>query len=138
MKVITPQLASALDRTEVSNRSAPYVVAVVIRSLGHDPEDFSVNRESIRKARLQNRESAASNIRDEFNPQVPLTVHWDGKLLPDISPSAAHHKVERIAVMVSGKEVLKLLAVPKIPDSTGNSQAEAVCQTLQESESYVV
>ena len=34
--------------------------------------------------------------------------------------------------MVSGKGVLTLLVVLKILDSTGNSQAEGVCQTLQE------
>ena len=67
-----------------------------------------------------------------LNPQVPLNVHGDGKLLPDISPSSALHKVERIAVLVSGKGVLTLLVVLKILDSTGNSQAEGVCQTLQE------
>ena len=52
MKVVTAELVSALDITKVSNQNAPCVVAAPISSLGHDPKNYSVNKESIQQAKL--------------------------------------------------------------------------------------
>ena len=52
----------------------------------------------------------AKEIKESFAPDVPLTIHWNGKILSDTSGK----KVERIAIMVAGAGVKKLLAMPKI------------------------
>lgn len=36
--VMTPELSSALDRSNVSSRNAAYIVIAVAKSLGHDPK----------------------------------------------------------------------------------------------------
>ena len=61
-----------------------------------------------------------------LNPQVNLTVHWDSKLLPSILPCKAISKSERLAIVVSGKGIRKLLAVLAIENSTGLAQGDAV------------
>ncbi len=126
--IIGPELASALDRTKISDRNATYVLAAAAESLGHSLEDITLNKESIRTARRRHRETVANEIRVSFAPQVPLTVHWDGKMLPSLM---SKESVERLAVIVSGEGVMKLLGVPKIPDGTGESQAKAVFDSLE-------
>jgi len=56
------------------------------------------------------KDSFGNEIRD-----VPLVVHWDGKLLPDISGN--HEKVDRLPILVSGRGVERLLNVPKFPNA---------------------
>lgn len=75
--VVTCELASALDRSKVSNRNATYVLAAAAQSLGHNTADIALNRESIRSARRKHRQQTAAEIRASFDPSVALTVHWD-------------------------------------------------------------
>ena len=64
-----------------------------------------------------------------FDPQVPLTVHWDGKLLPDLT---ARENVERLPVIVTGLQIECLLGVPKLASGTDDSQAQAVVECLKD------
>ncbi len=126
--IITPELSAALDRTKTSDRNATYVLAATMQSLGQDPQKFVLNKESIRLARRQHRENIATDIRASFSPDVPLTVHWDGKILPALT---SKETVDRLAVLVSGEGVMKLLGVPMLPNGTGEAQASATFETLQ-------
>lgn len=67
-------------------------------------------------------------IRDSFNPDIFLTVHWDGKMLPDLIGK----KVDRLAIIVSGYNTMKLLGAPKLLAGTGEAQASAVFNLLEE------
>ena len=69
------------------------------------------------------KDSFSNEIRD-----VPLVVHWDGKLLPDISGN--HEKVDCLSILVSGRGVEHLLNVPKLPNSTGEAMANAVVAAI--------
>ncbi|KYN11357.1 hypothetical protein ALC57_16486 [Trachymyrmex cornetzi] len=75
------------------------------------------------------RKTLADNIKKSFHPDVPLTVHWDGKLLPSLT---SKNKVERLAISVTGEGVEKLLGVPAIALGIGKTQADVVYKTLQE------
>ena len=78
-----------------------HLVTTIAKSLGHDPADLALNRETIRRQRRHFREEAAIEIKSTFQPQVPLTVHWDGKLVPDhLDPRTK--RVERLSILVSG------------------------------------
>lgn len=46
-------------------------------------------------------------IKKAFQPDIPLTVHWDGKILPNSEGS----KEDRLPILVTGLSVSKLLAV---------------------------
>ena len=71
----------------------------------------------------------AESIRVNFDQTVPLIIHWDGKLLKDIT---GNEKVDRLPVLVSGQGVSQLLAVPKIASGTGKNQAQTVADTIQQ------
>jgi len=128
-KVLTEEVAASLDRVNLSDRKALFVVGTVAHALGHPLADVSVSRSTIRQTRMENREVVTS--RDEsFSPPDPLLLHWDAKLLPDIA--GGKHKVDRVAVLVSGGGVEKLLAVPAIGRGTGEEQANACLSTLDD------
>ena len=70
----------------------------------------------------------ATNLRSEFSATVPLTVHWDGKLMEDLT---SHQHVDHLPVLISGAGVEQLLGVPKLSSGTGEAQASAVVQCLE-------
>jgi len=78
---------------------------------------------------MENREVVTSRAKS-FSPSDLLLLHWDAKLLPDIA--GGQYRVDRIAVIVSGGGVDKLLAVPVIGRGTGEEQANAYLSTLDD------
>ncbi|GBO99108.1 hypothetical protein EVAR_100864_1 [Eumeta japonica] len=63
----------------------------------------------------------AESLKKEFKSETPLTVHWDGKLIEDIT---GHETVDRLPILVSGNGVDQLLSVPKLNRGTGEACAE--------------
>jgi hypothetical protein len=132
VNIVSSDVAASLDRTRISDRNATFILGSVAKALGHDPSQLALNKESVRQARRQHRETAAHKIKEAFEvdgPAGPLTVHWDGKILPALT---GNKNVDRLAVIVSGSGVMKLLGVPKVPNGTGEAQATAVFQLIDD------
>jgi hypothetical protein len=49
------------------------------------------------------------SLKSVVQPEVPLTVHWDGKMIED---NTGRETVHRLPILVSGKGLDQLLAVP--------------------------
>lgn len=109
MKVITPDVAAALDRSQISVRGAMQALVPFATQLGANVEQLSISPSTIHRNRRQHREGRAVEIRRSFSPTVPLTLHWDGKLMPSLTDG---NLVDRLPILVSGEGVSKLLAVP--------------------------
>ncbi|CAH0382016.1 unnamed protein product [Bemisia tabaci] len=120
-------MASALDRTQTTNRNAVYLMASSAKSCGLDVKKLVMNEKSIRRARAKFREDSAKRIQNNFAPDVPLTVHWDGKLLPSLT---GREKVDRLPILVSGYGIDQLLAVAPLSSGTGKLQASAVYEAI--------
>lgn len=127
--IVTPDVASALDRTQVTDRKAVFVLTATASSLGHDVGQLAINRSTIRRARIETRTSIAALVKETFQPNTPLTVHWDGKMLPELM---GNDKVDRLPVIISGAGLSKLLGVPRLPSGTGKAMAEAVIDCLED------
>lgn len=125
--IINSQLASSLDVSKLSDRKATMVVTSTLKSAGCDPSEFNVNRSSIRRQRVKNRKAVAESLKSEFKPNSPLTIHWDGKLIEDIT---GHKTVDRLPILVSGHGVDQLLAVPKLERGTSEACASAVYEAI--------
>jgi hypothetical protein len=121
-------LLHALDRTKLSYRSAVHVLAAAAQSLGHDPAEIVLNRESFVKARMKFHATAAEEIKKAFAPSVPLTAHWDSEIVPGVDGGLE----DRLPVLVSGDGVDKLLSVPKLPNGTGRAMATALTGALED------
>ena len=55
-------------------RNATYILSATAKSLGYDPSELTLNKESIRQARRRHRENIAAEVRNSFSPGVPLIV----------------------------------------------------------------
>ena len=84
-KVVTPVLTSALDRTKTSDRNAKFVIAENLKSVGLSPDEVALNRRIVRRKRMELKQCFAKNLEESFKADVPLTVHWAGKMMFDIS-----------------------------------------------------
>ena len=126
-EIISADLALTLDRTNVSDRSAMFIVSSTAKSLGCNIEEFALNRSTIRRSRQQHRKELAAEVFQNFSPST--SVHWDGKLLPDLT---AKQKVDRLAILVSCQAETQLLCIPKLPSGTGEAQASAVCDAIKQ------
>ncbi|KAG0698498.1 hypothetical protein GWK47_026039 [Chionoecetes opilio] len=120
--VLSPDLVGALDRTGGQYRQALRIVAATASSLGHDPQDLVAESRVHSTGKAKYRSTLAKDIKETFSPLTPLTVHWDGKILPQDDGTRA----ERLAILVTGEGVEKLLGVPKLHFGTGDAAATAV------------
>lgn len=127
--VVSPLVASALDRTGISDRQAVHILAVT-RVGDAEAKDIALSRSSVQRARKKHRSKKAADIKESFQVDGPLVVHFDGKLLPAIDGSP--EKEDRVAILVSGLGVEKLLGVPKVKQGTGKLVSEAVANILKD------
>lgn len=124
--------AAALDRTNVSERKPVFVVAETAKSLGQNIDALPLNTKQRLDSSTESRTPSSdryANIKAEFQGNVPLVVHWDGKLIQHLT---GKEKVDRLPVLVSGKGVSQLLTVAKLPTGTGKAQADAVFEAIED------
>lgn len=67
-------------------------------------------------------------IKKAFQPDIPLTVHWDGKILPN----SEGRKEDRLPILVTGLGVSKLLAAPSLPNGTAVVEASAIVAAVKD------
>ena len=105
------------------------VISSTATALGHDIGSISISRSTSYRRRRHFRQEIADDIKQTFSSDIPLTVHWDGKLMPDITGLEI---VERLPIVVSGGGMSKLLAVPKLSSGKGETIATAVHEALED------
>jgi hypothetical protein len=135
VSVVNPEVAAALDRTNTSDRKAAHILSAIAatRQLGDNVEDLIVSRAAIRRARMKHRKAFTQEVKVTFGPAVPLTLHWDGKIMDNLTVTGpGSDRVDRLPVLVSGHNVVKLLAVPKLVDGTAKVATEAIVKIIDE------
>jgi len=105
------------------------IIAPVIHATGQKVEEYSTNRSSIRQYRQKHRTELSSVLELELNTQKPLVLHWDRKLMADLT---GDEKVDRLPIIVSGSETQQLLCVPKLPSGTGKATVDALMDTVSD------
>jgi len=124
--MIDAKLAISLDVAKLSDRKAAKVLIPAMENLGHDPCKYNLNTSSIRRQRIIQRRKFTENFKASFKSKVPLTIHWDTKMMEDI---IGRETVDRLPIVVSGEEIDLILGVPKLKCGTGEAIASAVCET---------
>lgn len=127
--VISKELALALDAAKVSNYQAAVILAAAAKAMGIDVASTNINESSIRRKRAQWRSVAVTEIRNNFQPDDVLTVHWDGKIVGTLS---GNDHVDRIAILVTGVQSSQLLGAPAMITSTGKAISETVIEHINE------
>ncbi|GBM63509.1 hypothetical protein AVEN_73789-1 [Araneus ventricosus] len=126
---ITPKLVAALDRCQLSMQDSVFILEAIIDVLGCNIDEFPISKSSIQRIRTEIRKERAEYIID-FQKEVldVVTLHWDGKLLPALS--ARKSKEECLPVVISYGLKEQLIAVPRLNNSTGKEQVQAVWKAI--------
>ena len=107
------------DRLNVSAGLRTAFMAAVITDGGANLEDVTLSKTSTRREAKRIRKEIANDILTSFNAPNNITLHWDGKIVPD--------DAERLGVLIAGipdyKEG-KLLGIPVISDGTSKTLAD--------------
>lgn len=128
--VLSPKLAATLDRTNTSVRSSTMIIASVVNEAADTPLTLP-SKSTVHRHRQQLRCQSATRIKQQYKPTKSV-VHWDGKLISDITDSA-RHSVDRLPVLLTSAVdgSTKLLGVPALPSGTGQDTSQAVYHQLQ-------
>lgn len=109
------------------DQHAVHLLASTAVAHGHDVQDMTLSSSSVHRARAENRKAVAADINSmiQIQPSIqgPLTIHWDGKLLPGITIC---DKVDILQVIVIGIDNESLLGLPRLLNETGKAQAGPV------------
>ena len=101
----SPLVAGAMDRTNTTPGKAMHLISAVLKSaqkdgVGLDLSEVTLGESSIRRRREKAREEICKQQYQEFQDNMPefLAVHWDGKMMKDLSDVLN----EMEAILVSG------------------------------------
>ncbi|XP_076064446.1 uncharacterized protein LOC143038792 [Oratosquilla oratoria] len=104
------------------------VLVPLASALGSNVEELSPSASTVHRHRSKHREERAAEIKESFSPTIPLTVHWDGKLMPALTNGEV---LDRLPILVSGEGVLKLLAAP-VTDGKAEPTATTIINVIKE------
>ena len=88
-----------------------------------------MNRSSICRESMKHRAQITKKLKNEFKTDVPLIVYWDEKLTQDLTRKTY---LDCLPIIVSGLGIKQLIYIAKIPDGSGQSQANDVVLALEE------
>ncbi|KAK3918138.1 Glyceraldehyde-3-phosphate dehydrogenase, cytosolic [Frankliniella fusca] len=132
--IITPELVHALDTAKVGNGSACDIIAAASKAFGAKVEETNINRESLRRKRIQIRQDTATSVKTNLNADNVLTVHFDGKKVQKLDGVGPGQKadLERQAVVVTGITTNEVLGAPAIASGGAESVTAGVIKVLEE------
>ena len=128
-----PDVASALDRINLSDTKFTILAEAITKANGQDLDDGPLSRSTVSRNRSVHRSAIDRIVRKEFhsNERQQIIVHWDGKWMRDRTNKKDQKcNVDRLAVCVTGHEVYKILGIAKMQSGTGEAHANATHQLL--------
>ena len=99
----------------VTNAATTCIISTFIQACGGDPDQVTLSNSSNYRANSSNKSAISDRIMQNWVPSIVGTVHWDGKMMEDLKNK--HVSVERLPVLFSGSNGVKLLGAPKLKAS---------------------
>jgi len=128
--LVSEKVSAVLDRTNTSIRTSTMILASVVNEAGCSTSAAVLSKSTVHRHRQRCRRRAAEQIKENFVAGKSV-VHWDGKLLPDVTGDDSG-QVDRLPVLISSLDdgSTKLLGVPKLSSGSGRAAADAVHELL--------
>ena len=123
-----PLFVASCDRAGVSTRSVMHVVTPALMAAGVNVGELTLSVGSLHEARKEVRTELGKSLQEEFKPEVPLILHFDSKMLLDSEDGRS----DRLAIVVTGMGLEKILSIPSIPAGTGVAMGGAILKVLEE------
>src|ERR1043165_192639 len=132
ISVVTCCVAPALNRTKKQQQEDSHNLSALAASnqYAEPAGELIISPSAIHRAKKDNSAALAAVIRESFDPKVPPTIHWDGKIMLDVTVTRRGY-VDRHRIMASGKDVTKLLTIPKLQSSTAPDMANACLAAIR-------
>ena len=98
------EICATADRYKVSDVQLTAITAAILKAGGANLEDFSLSRSTVYRNRILNRYKISETYMEEFMRDAPefLILHWDSKLMKNVSGIKANEKMDALAVLVTG------------------------------------
>lgn len=106
-----------------------HILSAAAISLGFRANDITLSHATLHRRREIIRSKMAGQLKENLQVADYLTVHWDGKLLPDLDNKKI---IERLPIIISGCNSDQLLGVPRIEGGTAQKQAQSIIETIHE------
>ena len=115
--------SSTLDRTNTSIHKSAMIMASILNE-SRNESVLLPSKRTVHCQHQQNRIEIAKGIKLALSP-TKLVVHWDDKLLPDMSDKET--LVDRLPVLLSSiaDGTTKLLGIPTLNSGTGHASSDA-------------
>jgi len=128
--IISARVSAVLDRTNTSIRTSTMILASVVNEVGGSTSAAVLSKSTIHRKRQICRREASKQIKEAYVGSKSV-IHWDGKLLPNVTGNDSCH-VDRLPVLISALHdgSTKLLGVPKLSSGSGQAAAQAVHELL--------
>src|SRR5688572_24466448 len=96
ISVVTRDAAAALDRTKTSSRKASHILSALAASnlYAAPAGELIISPSAIHQARKDNRAALAAEKSKSFDPKIPLTLHWEGNIMPDVTGTGRRPRSE--------------------------------------------
>ncbi|XP_048504680.1 uncharacterized protein LOC125499694 [Athalia rosae] len=130
INIVDDKVVAVFDHCKISDRNAVRLIVALCSSLQIDVNPLIVNRSSIRRSRVKIREEKVQQIKKLFKTEDlnASVLHWDGK----IPKTSSGKNKERLPVVLSCRQIEKILAIPVLDDGTGQSQADAMFDVIND------
>ena len=125
------ELIACSLRNNISSTQLSAIVHSLILACGGDSTKVSLSSCSAWRYRTSVIPDISDKIKSEWAPSSRMTVHWDGKLMATLNSDGID---DRMPILVSGSNGIKLLGVPPLPHFTkkaGVSHGDAVSKATK-------
>ena len=113
----TPEVVETAVRNNMSVTTMCEFTASLIRATDADTKTVNLSYAQVYYYRLEVVKTISQQIKTVWTPSPVLALHWDGKLMKSLQAGATTE--ERLPVLVSGLNGVKLLGVPGVQGVKG-------------------
>ena len=117
-------LAGFESRTNSSVTHTIGFLGTLIENCGGDKSKVNLSYTHAYRCRVSAVERYAEEVKEGWMCSKPAALHWDGKIMSDIKDK--YKKDDRLPILVSDKDSVKLLGVPALPTKSSELSGELI------------
>ena len=121
-----PKVVQSLVRNSISSSAIASVLRSIIEGCNGDPSKVVLSYTQIERYKVETVTKIYEDIQENWTPSNVSLIHWDGKLMDTLDSSM---KSERLPILLSGENGIKLLGVPEIPTKSTEGMGKLISQS---------
>ena len=119
-----PSLVAFETRSHSSVTHTIGFLGTLIEKCGGDKSKVNLSYTHAYRCRVSAVERYAEEVKEGWLCSKPAALHWDGKIMSDIKDK--YKKYDRLPILVSDKDSVKLLGVPALPTKSSELTGDLI------------